>query len=216
MARDTLLRERQQLRSLLEEYPDEAKTLPNLVEDTSQSWMEPFDQQVQEWLESFWKWLREVTGPLPPIDIEADWTSWLPILMWITIALILFGLIYSLSKKLDWPHTGQASGGEGRSSGGEETRLSNILAAAISEDNWALAARIRWRMFLSRMQCQTHVTPHEFFAETHHREQWKQLEGIPIHEQYEVMFASSHVSSQWFNAYHHRLSQLEQGDTKHG
>ncbi len=216
MARDPLASERQQLRSLLEQYHPESTTLPNLTNETSQNWLESFQQQVQEWLDAFWDWFREVSGPLPPIDMEADWTSWLPPVFWVSMAVVLGWLLYRLAQNVLGPNSGWRASELAASSVSVEAQLGDALATAVTDGRWALAARLRWRLFLSRMRFQAHVTPREYFGEPQHRDQWQQLEGTPIHEQYEVMFAATSASPQWFETYNRVLSQLENRESNHG
>jgi hypothetical protein len=59
------------------------------------------------------------------------------------------------------------------------------------------------------MQAPSHLTPHEFFREPHHRTHWQQLQGIPVGDQYRVMFTGTSGSRQWFEHYHNGLSDLE-------
>ena len=84
------------------------------------------------------------------------------------------------------------------------------LHAAVHGEDWGLAARLRWRLFLFRMQIPAHLTPHEFFREPHYRTHWQQLQGIPIGDQYRVMFTGTTGSRQWFEQYHDGLSGLEE------
>lgn len=216
MESETLAQERQQLQSLLDQYSEEAKTLPNLSDTVSPTWLESLQHQFQEWLQDLWDWLRELANPLPSIDLEADWTSRLQPLWWLGLALIIGWLIYSLAKKVKWLNPDQRALGFSSQWVSAEEQLGQTLATAIAVEDWALAARLRWRLFLSRMRCQAHLTPYEFFGEPERHQHWKHLEGTPLQEQYEVMFAATEVSPQWYEAYHRVLSRLEHGEFGHG
>lgn len=212
----TLTQERQQLRSLLEQYSDTSKELPNLKVEASEGWA----QQLQEWLQEFvatsWEWLKALMGPLPTANVQTDWTVVLQILFWTCVAVLVFWLTFALSKKF-LVHKGTQGTKAGlpmRLENAEEL-LQNKLIAAVKDENWGLAARLRWRLFLYRMRCQPNLTPNEFFGEPQYRRRWDHIDGTPVSEQYGVMFAAIDGSHQWFETYHGGLSGLE-GDPSHG
>ncbi|MDH3603265.1 MAG: hypothetical protein OEU26_26930 [Candidatus Tectomicrobia bacterium] len=212
MAGDVLMQEREQLQSLLAQYDNDAKELPYLYLEDADGWGQAFWEWCEEWAGSVWDWLRAWVGPLPRTDMPyIDWVFVFRIAFWIGVIVLVLGLTWVLaarylrqtrsSEQHQWLPTGLE---------GEEERLRQSLRAAVQDENWGLATRLRWRLFLSRMQVPPHLTPHEFFREPHYRTHWQQQQGIPIGDQYRVMFTGMSGSRQWFEHYHGGLSNLEE------
>lgn len=212
MEGDALIKERQLLRSLLAQYGDDAKELPYLELEDADGWGQAFWEWCREWAGVFWDWLRTWVGPLPHTDMpNIDWGGVFRIAFWIGVIVLVLGLTrvlaakYLTQKRSSAHHQWLPTCIEG-----EEERLRQSLRAAVHDEDWGLAARLRWRLFLYRMQAPSHLTPHEFFRQPHYHTHWQQLQGIPIGEQYRVMFTSTAGSRQWFDHYHGGLSGLEE------
>jgi hypothetical protein len=211
MAGDVVMQERQQLRSLLAQYGDDAKELPDLELEDAEGWGQAFWEWCEAWAGSVWDWLRAWVGPLPRTDMPfIDWAFVFRIAFWMGVMSVVFGLTWVLAVKYLRQCKSSAQHQDLPTCiEGEDERLRQSLRAAVHGEDWGLAARLRWRLFLSRMQIPSYLTPHEFFREPHHRTHWQQLQGIPVGDQYRVMFTGTSGSSQWFEHYHSGLSDLE-------
>jgi hypothetical protein len=212
MAGDVVMQERQQLRSLLAQYGDDAKELPHLQLEDAAGWGQTFWEWCEAWADSVWDWLRAWAGPLPRTDMPyIDWALVFRIALWMGVVSVVFGLTSVLAVKyLRQLKNSVQQPDLSTCIEGEDERLRQSLRAAVHGEDWGLAARLRWRLFLSRMQVPSHLTPHEFFREPRHRTYWQQLQGVPVGDQYRVMFTGTSGSRQWFEHYHSGLSDLEE------
>jgi hypothetical protein len=212
MAGDVVMQERQQLQSLLAQYGDDAKELPYLELEDADGWVQAFWEWGEVWAGSVWDWLRGWLGPLPRTAMsDIDWAFVLRLAFWVGGLLLVCGLTWVLAVNYLRKKSRLASPHELLTYiEGEDDGLRQALCAAVCDEAWGLAARLRWRLFLARMQVPSHLTPHEFFREPPHRTHWQQLHGIPIGEQYRVMFTGTAGSRQWFEQYHGGLSDLEE------
>jgi hypothetical protein len=207
--------EHQQLRALLEQYSDAATDLPNLKAEVSLGWI----RQVQEWLQEVMRlllaWFKGLFGPRANAAWQIDWSLVSQILLWLCVAVLVCWLIISLAKKYLSHNRVPVPAGQlpTRMTSAEEP-LQHSLDAAVNIANWGLAARLRWRLFLSRMHYQPHVTPDEFFREPSYQQDWEQLHGASVSEQYRMMFAAPHGARLWFDHYHESLTRLE-GTRRH-
>jgi len=202
--------EYQQLRALLEQYRGPATDLPNLKPEVSLGWV----RQVQEWFQEIMRlvmaWLKGLFGPSTNAAEQIDWLLVSQILLWICVASLVCWLIAFLAKKFLLHHlvSNPTSRLPTRMPSAEEP-LQHRLDAAVGAANWGLAARLRWRLFLSRMQCQPHVTPDEFFRQPSYQHRWEQFHGASISAQYRMMFAAPGSSRHEFDHYHDGLTRLE-------
>jgi len=206
----TLTPEHQQLRALLEQYSVISTELPNLKAEEPGGWGAQLQAWFQQVVATWWEWLKAFLGPLPTTPVQIDWPVVLWSLFWICVVLLLFWLTYALAKKyLQQQHPqGPQAGLLTRMDSAEEL-LGKQLNAAVQDESWGLATRLRWRLFLCRMRCQSHATPNEFFCAPPYRCRWEQLHGTPVSEQYRVMFSATDASRQWFEHYHRGLTDLE-------
>jgi hypothetical protein len=215
MENAALTPEQQQLRMLLEHSSGLARDLPILKAEASDGWGAPLRDWLQQRLTEVWEWFKALVEPLPMTPESVDWTAVFWGLVWTCVALLVFWLTYALAKTLL---------GRKRPQGARDGRLPDPVRAdeqleqqwraAVQAEYWGLAARLRWRLFVARRRCQPDMTPREFFAAPPYRQRWEQLQGAPVSEQYQVMFAANHGSPQWLIHYHNGLTSLE-GEPRH-
>jgi hypothetical protein len=207
----TLTPEHQQLRALLAQYRDAETELPALTAATSDGWGAA--EWLQKGLAAFWEWLRALLGPSPITLPPGNGAVVLWGLFWVCMVGLVLWLLYALTQRYLRRSRSQAT------TTGLPPRLDNmpleqLLATAITEARWDLAARLRWRVFLARMRYQSHLTPQEFFRASPERQRWEQLHGPSVMEQYQMMFSTTVGSPQWYAHYHSRLATLE-GQLRH-
>ena len=210
MENATLSSEHQQLRALLEQYSEAAKALPTLRAEAPDGWGAALREWWHKGVTSFWEWLKALLEPSPITYASIDWSVVAWSLFWTGMAVLVVWLTYVLTKRYCRYQRSQEPG-EGLLPPPDNAAdpLGQLLDAAVADQRWDLAARLRWRVFLSRMHCQSHLTPHEFFRTPPYCQRWEQLRGTPISEQYRVMFATTAGSPQWFADYHRGLADLE-------
>ncbi len=206
MNSDNHVQERQQLRELLNTYSDDARTLPTLKAEEALDWT--------RWLEPWRNWLRDLIGPIPAPNIDIDWALVIQVVFWLLVGLLVAGLVYVLIRRrrvLRRPRDRRLP----THLDNEAATLQHALDTALETAHWGLAARLRWRLFLSRLDMQPHVTPHEFFHGSPHDQRWDPSADLSVYDQYRVMFSSDSGSRQWFDHYHGALATLED-ERKHG
>jgi hypothetical protein len=207
--------EYQQLQALLEQYSGTSTVLPNLKAAELQGWGAPVREWFQNAVTASWEWLKALIGPLLTAYGRMHWAVVLGVLFCLCVAVLVFWLTSALANKYRRQKRpqGTQAGLPTRLASAEE-RLEKWVRAAVQDESWGLAARLRWRLFLCRMRCPPSVTPNEFFAAPQYRRRWEQRHGTPVSEQYRVMFSATGGSRQWHAHYHERLTGLE-GDHRH-
>lgn len=208
---DTHLQEHQQLRELLDTYPHETRALPALKAEERPEWLSRLKQWWQDQMDAWWDWLRDVFGPIPTPKVSIDWVLVAQVVFWLLVGLLVAWLVYAIRRHYLSKRPGERQ--LPHRVANEATALQHALDAALEAGRWGLAARLRWRLFLARLDIQPHVTPREFFSvHVHHTQRsqtWDQAQGVPVHDQYRVMFSNDHGSRQWFDQYHGALAALE-------
>ncbi len=216
MEGNTLIQERQQLRELLAGYRDESKELPYLTAELEANWLEKAWEAGREWLAAWWEQLREAAGPLPTFGLwQVDWRWVAQVVFWGGAILLMGWVVWWIVKKglalsllpgerMPIPNPMLNA----------EAQLSTRILTAIEDENWSLAARLRWRLFLFRIEAQPHLTPKELFDQTDYRHFWETHQGVAIREQYRMMFSGATGSQRWYEQYHDGLAGLE-GSVRH-
>ena len=216
MEANTLTQDRQQLQELVGQYSDESRALPYLRANAEESWLQKAWEACREWGSEWLEWLRATTGPLPTIGSwHVDWELTARIVFWGCAILVVCGLVWWLVKKglaMNLVPTSRSPLPKPLLTA--EERLSQQLLAAVEAENWGRAARLRWRLFLCRIEAQPHLTPNELFTQAIYSDLWETYRGVPLHEQYQVMFAGLTGSQQWYDQYHGGLVGLE-GSQRH-
>ena len=210
--------EREQLRELLVTYGEEARALPPLKpEDIGPDWLRQLQAWWRELMAEWWQWLRELFGISPDTKIPIDWGMLAQMAFWLVLGVGVGLLIYVLMARGGF-HRRPAKRRLPPDVGNEAASLQRDLDQALNASRWGLAARLRWRLFLTRAGMPPHVTPREFFIDIDidagHRRSWEQAQGSPVGEQYRMMFAGADGSRQWFDHYHGALTALE-GEQAH-
>jgi len=210
MENATLTPEHQQLRTLLEQYSDASQALPDLKTGAPDGWGAAAREWLHNGVTAFWEWFKALLGSAPVTPVPIDWPVVLGSLFWICMVVLVCWLTYVLMQRHLRHRRSQDTRGEFRTHiASEAEQWGELLRAAVAAERWDLASRLRWRLFLSRMHCQLHMTPQEFFRAPAYRQSWDQLHGTPVSEQYRVMFSATNGSPQWFTDYHSRLADLE-------
>ncbi len=204
---DTHLQERQQLLELLGTYNDESRTLPRLKAEEGMGWLSRLQQWWQDQMDAWWDWLRDLLGPISVPQISIDWALVIQLIFWLLVGLLVAWLVYALIRRqgLSKRPAGQLP----HNVDNEATALQHALDTALVTARWGLAARLRWRLFLARLDMQPHITPREFFHNSQYRQRWDQAHGTPVRDQYRVMFSNDTGSRQWFDRYHSALAAIE-------
>ena len=212
--------EREQLRELLATYGEAARALPPLKpEDIGPHWLRQLQAWWRELMAGWWEWLRDLFGISPDTKIPIDWAMLAQMAFWLVLGVGLGLLMYVLMTRRGFSKR-SAKRRLRPVVGDEASILQHDLDQALEAACWGLAARLRWRLFLTRVGMPTHVTPREFFVDIDidtadgHRRRWEQAQGSPVGDQYRMMFAGADGSRQWFDRYHGALTALE-GEQAH-
>ena len=210
----THAQEREQFRELLATYSDEARVLPSLKpEDMSPNWLRNLQIWWREQMTEWWEWLRELFGVSPETQLSIDWVMMAQIAFWL-VAGVGVGLLIYVFMTQRYLQKRPTKRSLSLSVDNEASTLQRDLDRALAETRWGLAARLRWRLFLTRLGIPPHITPREFFIDAAHRRRWEQAQGSPVGDQYRMMFAGVDGSRQWFDHYHGALTALE-GEQEH-
>lgn len=174
---------------LVRGYDAKGLTLPDLA--PRESWLEAGLRRLREWAESL----------LPDVHLGPSLKSWLkaalhalPYLIMAILVLAIGIAIYAAVRRA-LRRVEEAEPEAPRSSPGLEPKLE----AALARGDFALAARLRWKLFLARRREPADRTPQEYL----------EGRGAFVLSQYRLMFGRAETPEPVYGELHGALSALE-------
>jgi hypothetical protein len=165
-----------------------------------------YEKYIKPWVEMFESWLRSLGGGMQMSEQTVQ-----------MIALLLqYGLYVALGVLILWILYRSAvlvSKWAERLAGGADRPFAVVSAAsgieqqleeAIGQAEWALALRLRWKLFLVRAREPGSFTPLEFFCTG----RATGAEQPTVSAQYRAMFGKETAASGFFSAYDELLKKL--------
>lgn len=186
--------------SVLKDSAEVSMDLPKW-KTTSDRWAE-LAEQWRQFIKSIYdKYLK------PETDLKADWIDWNLIstiligLFWFSVIVLVIYIIITLVQRFSEPRQFKIKESWSHISSREE-KLVDLVKKAMNEGNWALASKLRWRLFLERTNRSAEITPLEFESQ--------KKPALPrAIEQYENMFTEPGSSQEWYVQYSEKLKKLE-------
>jgi hypothetical protein len=195
------------LRDLLQQSGNSRFELPPLVQE--KSWLDGLTERFLHWLDR----LLNSTIGTPSLD----GTMLMKLLLWaakITVILLIVGIVVWVAKEIyrrltqDSDPKLPSSARVSREATLEEVLLTS-LQQALSQEDLATAARLRWRLFLYRVQAPDSLTPWESVPRYPRLQTQEQNSWILL--LYRLMFRTGDALPETYYRMDAELAQLEAG-----
>lgn len=197
-----------ELDRLLAEHHADSYVLPKLVEEKS---------ALLEWLKDLQEWLKGYFDFKPGIDMPVGfWDVFFQILGWglflaIVVAVVVL-IVILLNKFVFKNHAVLVQKPTKAARVAADEAWEKLIAEAVAANDFALAARLRWKLHLKRKKADETWTPWEYAG--HFLQTGEAGERAAIFSGYALMFGAKTSPAREFSAWDVLLKSRE-GEDKH-
>ena len=197
-----------ELRRSLANQSNSEQMLPPLVPDTTF-----FDELSERWANLQDKLMELLKNSLPDVPEQSIATpfEWLvnilvvglEVVWWVVIAAIIAFILYVLFRFfMDREPELNLGSAPILGKSGSNDELYQQMQQALKKGQFAIALRLRWRLFTLRMDYPKHITPAEYLRQ-------KKSKLFDLNQVYQVMFGGKAFDESSFKGFHNCLEQVE-------